>query len=136
MDEAVEFAKLLHDTPDLFPWVCLSIIIVLCTAQHKRIFAYFDARIEAYGAKKQSDAVLAELIRNNTAALNNNTAALESVKQDRGESRRMIQYHENVSKERMGVIRDDISHVQTVVNDIRDTVTQNERDITVLKERR
>lgn len=136
MDEAVEFAKLLHDTPDLFPWVCLSIIIVLCTAQHKRIFAYFDARIEAYGAKKQSDAVLAELIRNNTAALNNNTAALESVKQDRGESRRMIQYHENVSKERMGMIRDDISHVQTVVNDIRDTVTQNERDITVLKERR
>lgn len=136
MDEAVEFAKLLHDTPDLFPWVCLSIIIVLCTAQHKRIFAYFDARIEAYSAKKQSDAVLAELIRNNTAALNNNTAALESVKQDRGESRRMIQYHENVSKERMGMIRDDISHVQTVVNDIRDTVTQNERDITVLKERR
>lgn len=136
MDEAIEFAKLLHDTPDLFPWVCLGIIILVCTAQHKRIFAYFDARIEAYGAKKQSDAVLAELIRNNTAALNNNTAALESVKQDRGESRRMIQYHENVSKERMEMIRDDISHIQTAVNDIRDTVTQSERDITVLKERR
>lgn len=142
MDQTLEWARLLHDTPDLFPWVCLALVIFVVTAQHKRIFAYFDARIDAYKAKQQSDAVLAELIRNNTAALNNNTAALESVKQDRGESRRMIQYHENVSKERMNVIRDDIAvvrddlgHVQTVINDVRDTVSQNERDITVLKDR-
>ena len=135
MEETLDIARTLRETPDLFPWVCLSIILFIICAQHKRILAYFDARIDAYKAKQQADAVMAELVRNNTAALNNNTAALQSVKQDRGESRRMIQYHENTSKERMEMIRDDIAHVQSVVNDIRDTVTQNEKDITVLKER-
>ena len=129
MDETLEIAKLLHDTPDLFPWVCFSTIIVLVIAQHKRIFAYFDARIESYNAKKESDAVIAELIRNNTAALNNNTAALESVKADRGETRRMLTYHENASKERM-------EHIQTVVNRIDETVSQNEKDISIIKDRR
>ncbi len=129
MDQTLEIAKLLHDTPDLFPWACFATIIVLAIAQHKRIFAYFDARIESYNAKKQSDAVIAELIRNNTAALENNTAALEMVKADRGETRRMITYHENASKERM-------EHLQTVVNRIDETVTQNERNIDILKDRR
>lgn len=129
MDQTLEIAKLLHDTPDLFPWVCFATIIVLVIAQHKRIFAYFDARIESYNAKKESDAVIAELIRNNTAALNNNTAALESVKADRGETRRMLTYHENASKERM-------EHIQTVVNRIDETVTQNEQDIGILKDRK
>lgn len=26
MNEAVELGKMLHDTPDLFPWVCLAIV--------------------------------------------------------------------------------------------------------------
>lgn len=129
MDKTIEFAKLLHDTPDLFPWVCFATIIVLVVTQHKRILSYFDARIESYNSKKESDAIIAELIRNNTAALNNNTAALESVKADRGETRRMITYHENVSKERM-------DHIQTVVNRIDETVTQNEQDINILKDRK
>lgn len=128
MDQTIEIAKLLHDTPDLFPWVCFATIIVLLVTQHKRIFAYFDARIESYNSKKQSDAVIAELIRNNTAALNNNTAALESVKADRGETRRMLTFHEQSSKERM-------DHIQTVVNRIDETVTQNEQDINILKDR-
>lgn len=135
MDDPIELAKLLHETPDLFPWVCLAIVLILLVAQHKRVLAYFDARIDAYSAKQKSDAVIAELIRNNTAALNNNTAALESVKQDRGETRRMLNYHECMSKERMDAIRDDIFHVQSVVNRVDETVSQNERDITVLKDR-
>lgn len=129
MDDAIELGKMLHDTPDLFPWVCLAIIMVLLVTQHKRILAYIDARIEAYGAKKESDAVLAELIRNNTAALNNNTAALESVKADRGETRRMLQYHEQSSKER-------IERLQTVVNRIDETVAQNETNISIIKDRK
>lgn len=129
MNDAIELGKMLHDTPDLFPWVCLSIICIIVVAQHKRILAYFDARIEAYGAKKESDAVLAELIRNNTAALNNNTAALETVKADRGETRRMLQFHEQSSKERM-------EHIQTVVNRIDETVIQNETNISIIKDRK
>ena len=126
---------MLHETPDLFPWVCLAIVLIILASQHKRILAYFDARIDAYSAKQKSDAVLAELIRNNTAALNNNTAALESVKQDRGETRRMLDYHEKVSQERIDVVRDDIAHVQTVVNRVDETVSQNEKGIMVLQDR-
>lgn len=135
MDEAVELGKLLHDTPDLFPWVCLSIILIVCAAQHKRILGYFDARIEAWTSKKQSDAVMAELIRNNTAALNNNTAALNSVKIDRGESRRLIQFHEQVSKERNEALLNEISHVQTVVNRIDETVSSNSESIKIVEDR-
>lgn len=135
MEEPLKWAQMLHDAPDLFPWVCLAIILFVVASQHKRILAYFDARIDAYSAKQKSDAVIAELIRNNTAALNNNTAALESVKQNRGETRRMLNYHECMSKERMDAIRDDIFHVQSVVDRVDETVSQNGRDITVLKDR-
>lgn len=129
MDQTLEIAKLLHDTPDLFPWVCFAAFLFVVVSQRKRILAYFDARIESYSAKRESDAVLAELIRNNTAALNNNTAALESVKADRGETRRMLTFHEQASKERM-------EHIQTVVNRIDETVSQNEKDISIIKDRR
>ena len=135
MDEPLKWAQMFRESPDLFPWVCLAIILFVVAAQHKRILRYFDARIDAYSAKQKSDAVLAELIRNNTAALNNNTAALESVKQDRGETRRMLNFHENMSCERINAMRDDIGHVQTVVNRIDETVSQNEKDITILKDR-
>ena len=129
MDQTLEIAKLLHDTPDLFPWVCFAAFLFVVVSQRKRILAYFDARIESYSAKRESDAVLTELIRNNTAALNNNTAALESVKADRGETRRMLTFHEQASKERM-------EHIQTVVNRIDETVSQNEKDISIIKDRR
>lgn len=135
MDEPLKWAQLFHESPDLFPWVCLAIILFVVAAQHKRILRYFDARIDAHSAKQKSDAVLAELIRNNTAALNNNTAALESVKQDRGETRRMLNFHEDMSAERLNAVRDDIGHVQTVVNRIDETVSQNEKNITILKDR-
>lgn len=135
MDEAIEIGKLLHDTPDLFPWVCLSIILIVCTAQHKRIIAYFDARIEAWSAKKQSDAVMAELIRNNTAALNNNTVALETVKNDRGVSRQLINYHEQASKERIDSIHDSLDRIQTVVNRIDETVSNNSENIRIIEDR-
>lgn len=135
MDEAIEIGKLLHDTPDLFPWVCLAIILIVCTAQHKRILGYFDARIEAWRAKEKSDAVMAELVRNNTAALNNNTAALNAVKNDRGATRALIDYHEKVSKERMDNLLGEVAHVQTVVNRIDSTVTSNSESIKIVEDR-
>lgn len=135
MDEAIEIGRLLHDTPDLFPWVCLAIIMIVCVAQHKRILGYFDARIDAWTSKKQSDAVMAELIRNNTAALNNNTAALEAVKVDRGETRKLLNFHEQVSRERNESILSEISHVQTVVNRIDETVSSNSESIRIVEDR-
>lgn len=135
MDEAIEIGKLLHDTPDLFPWVCLAIILIVCCAQHKRILGYFDARIDAWRAKEKSDAVMAELVRNNTAALNNNTAALNAVKNDRGATRALIDYHEKVSKERIDAVMGEISHVQTVVNRIDEIVQSNAKGIQIVEDR-
>ena len=135
MDEAVELGKLLHDTPDLFPWVCLGIILIVCCAQHKRILGYFDTRIDAWRAKEKSDAVMAELVRNNTAALNNNTAALNAVKNDRGATRALIDYHEKVSKERIDAVMCEINHVQTVANRIDETVQSNAKGIQIVEDR-
>lgn len=135
MDEAIELGKMLHDTPDLFPWVCLAIVLIVVVAQHKRILTYFDAKIEAYKEKQKSDAVLAELIRNNTAALNNNTAALEMAKNDRGITRNMIDYHEKVSKERIDAVQESISHVQTIVNRIDEIVSDNSENIKLVEDR-
>lgn len=129
MNDAIELGKMLHDTPDLFPWVVLAVVMIVIVAQHKRILAYFDAKIESYKERERSDAIIAELIRNNTAALDNNTAALDMIKADRGEERQLIQYHEQASKER-------IEHIQTVVNRIDETVSQNEKDISILKDRK
>lgn len=135
MNEAIEMGKLLHDTPDLFPWVCLSIVLIVLVAQHKRILEYFDARINSYKEKERSDAVIAELIRNNTAALNNNTAALEMVKNDRGITRNMIDYHEKVSKERIDGIHDQLEHIQTVINRVDETVSNNSESIRIVEDR-
>lgn len=135
MEEPLKWAQMLHESPDLFPWVCLVIICMVVLAQHKRILAYFDARIDAYTAKKQSDAVLAELIRNNTAALNNNTAALESVKSDRGETRRMLDFHEKASAERIESLRNDIAHIQIVLNHADETLQSNNKMIGLIEDR-
>lgn len=145
MTEAVEIGRILHETPDLFPWVCLTIFLIFVCSQREKIGSYFDARIDSYRTKKemdekalemrkQSDAVLAELIRNNTAALNNNTAALEAVKNDRGQTRQLINYHEKVSKERIDGLHDELGHIQTVVNRIDETVQSNDKNITIIKE--
>lgn len=135
MEETIKWAQMLRDSPDLFPWVCLALFMVIIFSQRNRIFAYFDARIESHKERERFDNIMTELIRNNTAALENNTAALESVKQDRGESRRMIQHHEDISRERIETVRDDLAHIQTVVNRIDDNVNQNNKIMTVLKER-
>lgn len=135
MEQVIDIAEKLQGSPDLFPWVCFATVVVVIIAQHKRIIAYFDARIESYNAKQQSDAVIAELIRNNTAALENNTAALEMVKADRGETRRMITYHENISSERISTVRDDLEHIQLVVNRIDATVSSNSENIKIIEDR-
>lgn len=128
MNEAMEIGRVLHEAPDLFPWVCLAIVMLLLFKERATIERYISARISAYEGRKQSDAVLAELIRNNTSALDNNTAALLSVKADRGETRKLVQFHETASAERM-------QHIQEVVNRIDKTVTENSKQIDLIEDR-
>lgn len=128
MNEVMETAKVLRAYPDLLGWVIFVAVVTVVIAQHKRILAYFDARIDSYTSKKQSDAVIAELIRNNTSALDNNTATLSLIQQDRYALIEKIDYHESMNCERM-------AHIQTVVNRIDSTVKENHEDIMLIADR-
>lgn len=121
MEDALTLAERLRDAPDLFPWVCLAIICIVAVAQHKRIFAYFDARIEAYSASKQFKAIMIELMRNNTAAL-------ESCTEEREKVRLLLTHHEKLSAERD-------KHIQTVVNRIDANVSKNGRLLELIEDR-
>ena len=128
MAEVFDYGERLYNNPGLLPWVVFAVFIVIAIAQHKRIFAYFDARIEAQKAKVKSDAVMAELVRNNTAALQNNTEMLSILKTERHEMAALLENHETLSAER-------IAHLQTVVNRIDGTVRDNHNDITLIADR-
>lgn len=128
MSEAVEIGRLLHDSPDLFPWVCLAIVLYIAYRQKGLISDYFRARVDYWRSMKDVNATLPEVIRNNTAAMHLCTEAFRDWKSDRGENRRMLQYHEQASAERM-------QHIQEVVNRIDKTVTQNSKQIGIIEDR-
>ena len=128
MGESLEIAKLLHDTPDLFPWVCLAIVLLIAYKQRDLIADYFRARVDYWKSMKDVNATLPEVIRNNTAAMGLCTEAFRDWKNDRGENRRLLQYHEQASAERM-------QHIQEVVNRIDATVTSNSSKIGLIEDR-
>ena len=135
MQEAFEAAKQFHENPNLFPWVVLALIVLFIIGQRKLIVEYMQSRITEHNAKAlwyenqtKSSEVTAEVIRNNTAALNNNTEALRTSNEDRGETRRMLDKHEELSKERD-------RHIQEVVNRIDDTVSKNSLKLGLIEDR-
>lgn len=97
MDNAIEAAQQLADRPDLLPWVVFVVVCAVVYANRRVLKDYIVSRIESNRESKVQSAVLVEVLRNNTTALDNNTAALESVKADRGETRQMIEHHEGLS---------------------------------------
>ena len=135
MQEAFEAAKQFHENPGLFPWVVLALIVLFIISQRKLIVEYVNSRITEHNAKAlwyenqtKSSEVTTEVIRNNTAALNNNTEALHTSNEDRGETRRMLDKHEELSKERD-------RHIQEVVNRIDDTVSKNSFKLGLIEDR-
>lgn len=149
MGDVMTFADAMRRAPDLFPWVCLALVLVFVYTQRNRIVEYFDARIDAHRARSKSDAVMEELVRmntatvenvksalenstaaleNNSAAFNNNTAMLSILQQERRDMVTLLESHEQLSGER-------IAHVQTVVNRIDETVRQNNNEISLISDR-
>ena len=135
MQEALEAARQFHENPGLFPWVVLALIVLFIISQRKLILEYVQSRITEHNAKAswyenqtKSSEVTAEVIRNNTAALNNNTEALRTSNEDRGETRRMLDKHEELSKERD-------RHIQEVVNRIDETVSKNSFKLGLIEDR-
>lgn len=125
MDEALDIAERMANKPDLLPWVIFACVVVVILANQKRFLDLFDsaikghkARIKYYEEKEKSDTRMEEIVRANTEALNNNTKAFETITSDRGESRKMITHHEDMSMERD-------RHIQAGVNAIREVVTDN-----------
>ena len=136
MSEGMEIAKLLHDTPDLFPWVLLAIVLLIAYKQRQLIFDYIRARIDYWRSMKDVNATLPEVIRNNTAAINLCTEATREWRMDRGENRRMLEAHEKLSAERFDALKTEIGHVQSAANDIENDTKANATGIAVLKDRK
>lgn len=128
MGESLEIARVLRDTPDLFPWVLMAVVLLIAYKQRDLISDYFRARVDYWKSMKDVNATLPEVIRNNTAAMNLCTEAFRDWKNDRGENRRMLQYHEEASAERM-------QHLQEVLNRVDATVTSNSRNIGLIEDR-
>lgn len=128
MNEAIDFARILHDSPDLFPWVVLAIILFVVYKERSTIKELFQSIIQSRKETALYHAQHNELVRNNTAALQNNTAMLEILKQDRNNMASMLEHHDQMSSER-------IAHVQTVVNRIDRTVSCNKENIAIIADR-
>lgn len=128
VNEAMEIGRLFRDSPDLFPWACLAIALIIACKHRNLIGDYFRARVDYWKSMKDVNATLPEVIRNNTAAMNLCTEAFRDWKSDRGENRRMLQYHEQASAERM-------QHIQEVVNRIDKTVSDNSMKIGLVEDR-
>ena len=114
--------------PDLLPWVIFVVVCIVLWANKGLVMEYIKARIGYWKSMKDVNAVLPEVIRNNTAAMNLCTEAFRDWKADRGENRRLLQFHEQASAERM-------QHIQEVVNRIDATVTSNSKSIGLIEDR-
>ena len=128
MQEAIDVAKELRAMPDLLPWVIFVVVCIVLWANKGLVMEYIKARIGYWKSMKDVNAVLPEVIRNNTAAMNLCTEAFRDWKADRGENRRLLQFHEQASAERM-------QHIQEVVNRIDATVTSNSKSIGLIEDR-
>lgn len=128
MEEVLCFAQTLHGSPTLLWWVIFVVVCLVLLANKKKIGELFDSSIEERRERKRTNIVLVELIRNNTAALENNTAALNAVENDRAVTHEMLEHHDRMSEER-------ITHVQEIVNRIDRTVTSNSKAIGLIEDR-
>lgn len=135
MGEVVEIGRVLHDTPDLFPWVCLAIIMFFIVKERKELTDILRAMADYFRTKKQNDILMVEVVRNNsittehnTAALERNTEMMKTVMDDRRETRAMVENHETLSRERM-------QHLQEVLNRVDRTVTGNSQQIGLIEDR-
>lgn len=128
MNEIFQTADILRKSPDLFPWVCLAIVLIFIYKGRHEIKDYVKAAINAKKEVTLYHAQHNELVRNNTAALNNNTAALELVQRDREILLQFLEHHEKMSGERF-------DHLQRVANQTRDIVIDNQKEIIVANER-
>lgn len=128
MEDVLKWARMLEASPALLPWVVLVVVCAVCWRERDLFKGYVRARIEAHRESARFSMTYAELVRNNTAALDNNTAALKLVEQDRDLLARSLDHHEQLSRER-------VDHLQTVVNRIDATVTKNAREIALIEDR-
>lgn len=128
MDEIMEWAHMLQASPALIPWIVLVLVCVVTWREKDLVKGFIRARIEAHRESARFSMTYAELVRNNTAALDNNTAALKMVENDRSSTNKLLDHHEKLMEERM-------AHLQTVVNRIDERTTDNREDIVRVAER-
>lgn len=139
MSEVIDVSRVLRESPDLFPWVVLVIVLAFLYRERGVIRELFESIIQSRKEVSIYHAQHNELVRNNTAALENNTAALDMVKKEREMLAKIMDRHEQLSAERfsrheeMSAERE--RHIQAVINRIDETARSNGEALMVLEDR-
>ena len=94
-----------------------------------QIRGVMESMAEERRARIKSSGEYAEVVRHNSAVIENNTAALNMVIQSREQEGRLIQSHEDMSRERM-------QKIQATSDEIASSVDKVITDIQVIKERK
>lgn len=122
MQDAIDMGRLLHDSPDLLPWVIFVLVCIIAYKERDLIRELFTSLVSSRKETALYHAQHNELVRNNTAALENNTAMLSILKQDRRDMVSIIGQHEQLSMERMERIQDAIDETDKVIREVQQNV--------------
>lgn len=84
MDEIAEFGILIYrEGVAIIPWMIGAFAMWFIYKLYPHFLTYFDEKTQAHRESVKLEAERGEVIRNNTAAINNNTAVLEGVTRER-----------------------------------------------------
>ena len=128
MQEAIDLAHELANAPSLLPYLVFAIVCCVCFAERKTIKDYFVSKIEANREIHTQNIIQNELLRTLKVALDNNTAAFSVNESDRGETRKMLAHHDEMSAERD-------ARILAIVKRIDDNVSTNVERLGIIEDR-
>lgn len=124
----MKVARIMEASPALVPWIIFISVAAVCWRERELFKGYVRARIDAHRESARFSASYAELVRNNTAALENNTAALRMVQNDRDRLESLLMHHDKL-------VEDRLANLQSVASKIDETATRNSHNLALIEDR-
>lgn len=120
MEEIVKLAiTLAHEGSKVVPWLLFVLVCWMAFYYRDSIKNYISERAKVQRSMIEREGERLEITRNNTAALNNNTVALEVFGNERDKLEILVNHHEEMSKERFNSIQDSINKCNDDISSIR-----------------
>lgn len=125
--ELVSLLQFLYDAgAAIIPWVLLSLAVWFSVKMQPHFVDWVKARAEAQRSAAESKAELNEIIRHNSAVIENNTAAVNMIQRYIDDSERQncaaVERHEQLSVERFERLQDATDRAAHEVGKIRGEV--------------